>query len=143
MTTMDSSININFLPNLLAEEISLRFPGAYGAYLFGSAASGQLRPESDLDVAILRVNPLSPDEVLELKSFISQKFRRDSDILDLYRVDSVTAAQVVTTGFEILSLNPFKMAEFETMALSRYALLNEERREILKDIEATGTVYGR
>jgi predicted nucleotidyltransferase len=140
---MDSSININFLPNLLAEEISLRFPGAYGAYLFGSAASGQLRPESDLDVAILRVNPLSPDEVLELKSFISQKFRRDSDILDLYRVDSVTAAQVVTTGFEILSLNPFKMAEFETMALSRYALLNEERREILKDIEATGTVYGR
>jgi len=143
MTMMDSSININFLPNLLAEEISLRFPGAYGAYLFGSAASGQLRPESDLDVAILRVNPLSPDEVLELKSFISQKFRRDSDILDLYRVDSVTAAQVVTTGFEILSLNPFKMAEFETMALSRYALLNEERREILKDIEATGTVYGR
>jgi len=143
MTTMDSSININFLPNLLAEEISLRFPGAYGAYLFGSAASGQLRPESDLDVAILRVNPLSPDEVLELKSFISQKFRRDSDILDLYRVDSVTAAQVVTTGFEILILNPFKMAEFETMALSRYALLNEERREILKDIEATGTVYGR
>ena len=143
MTMMDSSININFLTNLLAEEISLRFPGAYGAYLFGSAASGQLRPESDLDVAILRVNPLSPDEVLELKSFISQKFRRDSDILDLYRVDSVTAAQVVTTGFEILSLNPFKMAEFETMALSRYALLNEERREILKDIEATGTVYGR
>jgi len=140
---MDSSININFLTNLLAEEISKRFPGAYGAYLFGSAASGQLRPESDLDVAILRVNPLSPDEVLELKSFISQKFRRDSDILDLYRVDSVTAAQVVTTGFEILSLNPFKMAEFETMALSRYALLNEERREILKDIEATGTVYGR
>ena len=143
MTMMDSSININFLTNLLAEEISKRFPGAYGAYLFGSAASGQLRPESDLDVAILRVNPLSPDEVLELKSFISQKFRRDSDILDLYRVDSVTAAQVVTTGFEILSLNPFKMAEFETMALSRYALLNEERREILKDIEATGTVYGR
>lgn len=143
MTMMDSSININLLTNLLAEEISKRFPGAYGAYVFGSAASGQLRPESDLDVAILRVNPLSPDEVLELKSFISQKFRRDSDILDLYRVDSVTAAQVVTTGVEVLSLNPLKMAEFETMALSRYALLNEERWEILKDIEATGTVYGR
>ena len=112
MTMMDSSININLLTNLLAEEISKRFPGAYGAYVFGSAATGQLRPESDLDVAILRVNPLSPDEVLELKSFISQKFRRDSDI-------------------------------FETMALSRYALLDEERWEILKDIEATGTVYGR
>ena len=129
--------------NLLAGEITARFPGIYGAYLFGSAASGQMRPESDLDIAILRPSPLSPDEVLGFKSFLSQKLRRDSDILDLYRTDSVTAAQVVTTGIEILSLNPLKMAEFETMALSRYALLNEERSEILKEIESTGTIYGR
>jgi len=135
----DSSIN----KSVLTEELAKKFPGAYGAYLFGSGASDQLRPDSDLDIAILRIDPLLPDEVLGLKSFLSKTFRRDSDIVDLYRADSVTAAQVVTTGIEILSLSAIKMAEFETMALSRYALLNEERREILKDIQDTGTIYGR
>jgi hypothetical protein len=83
------------------------------------------------------------DAVLALKSYISQTFRRDSDIVDLLRADTVTAAQVVVTGVEILSIEPRKLAEFETMVLSRYALLNEERAEILLDIEKKGTIYGR
>ena len=139
MANSDQTIDMT----LLAQEIFKIFPNVYGAYLFGSAASGELRPESDLDIALLQIGALLPEDVLCLKATVSQKFRRDTDIIDLYRADSVTAAQVVTTGIEILSAKRLKMAEFETMALSRYALLNEERAEILKDIQATGNIYGR
>ena len=128
---------------LLAREILQRFPKIHGAYLFGSAATGELRADSDLDIALLQLDAIPPSDVISLKGFLSERFRRDSDIVDLYRSDSVTAAQVVTTGIEILNSSPRKVAEFETMALSRYALLNEERSEILKDIETTGTIYGR
>ena len=127
----------------LSAEIRRLFPDSHGAYLFGSAYTGNMRPDSDIDLAILQLPELMPDEVLALKSFVSRSFRRDTDVVDLYRADSVTAAQVVTTGLVILNVAPLKLAEFETMALSRYALLNEERAEILKDIQSTGTIYGR
>ena len=128
---------------LLANEILRRFPEINCAYLFGSAAADELRDDSDLDIALLQFNALVPSDVISLKGYLSERFRRDSDIVDLFRADSVTAAQVVTTGIEILNLSPRQVADFETMALSRYALLNEERSEILKDIEMTGTIYGR
>jgi uncharacterized protein len=128
---------------LLGQEIQRLFPQAIGAYLFGSAASHSLRDESDLDIAILQPDELIPLVALELKSYISQTYKRDCDIVDLVRADTVTAAQIVTTSLEIFTLSPVEMAEFETMALSRYALLNEERSEILRDIEQTGKIYGR
>ncbi len=127
----------------LASAVVNLFPAALGAYVFGSFATGETRADSDLDVAILQLDAMSVDAVLALKSYISQTFRRDSDIVDLLRADTVIAAQVVVTGVEILSIEPRKLAEFETMALSRYALLNEERAEILHDIEKKGTIYGR
>lgn len=113
-----------------------------GAYLFGSAAVSEMRTDSDLDVAVLQDSALNPAQVLKLKEFASMELRRDIDVVDLIRADTVTAAQVVSTGIAILSCVPLKMAEFETRAYSSYALLNEERAEILKDIETTGTIHG-
>ena len=139
---MDTSLKQNDL-DAIATEIAQCFPEIYGSYLFGSAAAGELRADSDLDVALLcQVSP-TPEAVLRFKAFVSQMFRRDVDVIDLYRADSVTAAQIVTSGVAISSIDSLKMAEFETMALSRYALLNEERSEILKDIQLTGVIYGR
>ncbi len=132
----------NFDLMLLGSEVRRLFPSMYGAYLFGSATTEHMRTDSDLDIAILDLEPLSPTAVLTLKGILSEKFRRDSDIVDLYRADSVTAAQIVTTGIEICSVTPLKMAEFETMAMSRYAILNEDRAEILEEINRTGRIYG-
>ena len=132
----------NFDLKLLGAEVCRLFPSMYGAYLFGSATTEYMRTDSDLDIAILDLEPLSPTAVLSLKGILSEKFRRDSDIVDLYRADSVTAAQIVTTGIEISIITPLKMAEFETMAMSRYAILNEDRAEILEEINRTGRIYG-
>ena len=124
-------------------EIRRLFPTALGAYLFGSGASDQLRETSDIDLAILSVEPIAAELAFSLKAFISRELRRDSDIVDLARADSVTAAQVVVFGIPVFVTDATAMGHFETMVMSRYALLNEERAEILADIVRRGAVYGR
>jgi len=47
-----SEFQNSFDPNRLASEIEARFPEVLFAYLFGSAVSGSIRPEGDIDVAI-------------------------------------------------------------------------------------------
>jgi hypothetical protein len=50
--------------------------------------------------------------------------------------------QVVSTGRCVYSCDEVKRQTFEMLVYSSYARLNEERRDILKDIAARGTVYG-
>lgn len=128
---------------LISDELNRCFPDLDGAYLFGSGASNELRNDSDLDFAILQPAPLDANFVIEFKAFVSQSLRRDCDVVDLRAADTVTAAQVVVNGRTLTESNPLVVANFETMALSRYALLNEERSEILNDIQTTGTIHGR
>jgi predicted nucleotidyltransferase len=125
----------------LTDILSLLFPDAMAFYCFGSAATGEMREDSDIDLAVLSEEPLDPEKVFDLKSEISRNFRRDVDVVDLMRADSVTAVQVVVYGQLLMSKSKLQTGLFETTAMSAYALLNEERREILKDIATTGKVY--
>jgi hypothetical protein len=49
--------------------------------------------------------------------------------------------QVLRDGRLLADVQPSVRASFEATALSAYARLNEERREILNDIAARGRVY--
>lgn len=51
-------------------------------------------------------------------------------------------AQVVNTGRRLYCKDPFQVELFETTVFSSYVYLNEERREILRDIEERGSIYG-
>ena len=77
------------------------------------------------------------------KEAVSRKLRRDTDVVDLMRADTVTIAEVVSTGQAIIARDLDRIAFFETLAYSKYALLNEERREILEDIAESGVIHGR
>lgn len=127
----------------LTECVTARFPDVLGFYLFGSQASGSARPDSDIDVAILVDKPVEAEAAFELKTDLSSKFKKDVDLVDLLRCDSVTAAQVAATGILVWAADPYRCAVFETTAFSTYALLNEERRDILADIQREGRIYGR
>lgn len=83
---------------------------------------------------------MDPETPFELKTDLAAFLKRDIDLVDLRRADTVTKAQVVATGDLLFSSDA--RAVFETVALSSYAILNEERREILEDIQRRGTIYG-
>jgi predicted nucleotidyltransferase len=54
------------------------------AILFGSQATGDPRPDSDIDLALLADAPLTSDFKLQLIEAIGAEFGRPVDIVDLY-----------------------------------------------------------
>ena len=112
-------------------------------YLFGSHATGTARTDSDVDFAVLKTTPLAADVAFELKTDLSIVCKRDVDLVDLFCCDTVTAAQVVTFGVLLHTNSAFVSDSFEMVVLSKYALLNEDRKELLEDILSRGSVYGR
>lgn len=127
----------------ISNTISKLFPACQGAYLFGSVVNGDFTSQSDIDIGILSELELDVKSVLRLKSYVSSALRRDCDVVDLIRADTITASQVVALGDAIVSRDPLALANFEVYAMSRYSNFNKEREAILLDIQKFGTIYGR
>jgi predicted nucleotidyltransferase len=128
----------------LIKAIQHRVPETIAIYIFGSAAAGTMTPDSDVDVAILRIqgSALDAEVAFQLKTDLAAILKKDIDLVDMLQADDVTKAQVITTGEVVMCSDPVKCSAFETTALAMYADLNEDRREILEDIKARGSIYG-
>lgn len=135
-------MSIQIDKNLLVHIVKHRLPDVIAVYLFGSASSNSMKSMSDIDIAVLLNQQLDTEIAYELKTDLASTFKRDIDLVDMVRADSVTAAQVILTG-ELLFVGDAKACGiFETSALAKFLQLNEERRGILEDIEKRGSVYG-
>jgi predicted nucleotidyltransferase len=117
-------------------------PGCVAIYLFGSHANGAPTRDSDIDLAVLAEAPLDDEARWSLAQVLARALGRDVDLVDLLRASSVMRVQVLETGNLLFQSDVFRRQEFEAIALSDYARLNEERRGILADIRARGSVYG-
>ncbi|KJE27126.1 nucleotidyltransferase domain protein [Geobacillus kaustophilus] len=114
----------------------------FAIYLFGSAAFGALRPDSDIDIAFVSDGkPHDPYELFRLAGELAGKLGRDVDLVDLRQANTVFQAQVVSSGKVIDCGDERKRAEFEMRTLKMYAKLNEERAPVLKRIAESGSVY--
>lgn len=102
-------------------------------YLFGSQASGDTHQASDIDLAVWLHEKPDPNSAYALKTELSAHFKSDVDLVDLARADSVSKAQIVSSSVLLYAENSSELAAFETRVFSEYALLNEERREIIQD----------
>lgn len=121
--------------------IRSRVPDPIAVYVFGSTAAGAVHESSDLDLAVLPREPLTPGARWDLQQELAVALRNDVDLVDLRSASTVMRFQVVTTGELIHDGDPRERAEFEMLALSMYARLNEERREILEQVRREGRVY--
>ncbi|MBA3756280.1 MAG: nucleotidyltransferase domain-containing protein, partial [Nitrosomonas sp.] len=71
-----------------------RYPQIKLAILFGSQATGNVRPDSDIDLGLLAQAPLSADFKLQLIQTIGAEFGHPVDIVDLYHVPEPITGQV-------------------------------------------------
>lgn len=110
-------------------------------YLFGSAAHGGLRPDSDVDVAVLTATRLADGERYELAADLAGICRRDVDLIDLGSATTVLQAQVVAKGRLIAEEVPLARALFAMRALKAYAMLSEERLPITERMVREGTLF--
>ena len=121
-------------------------PHTQAIYLFGSAASGALRPDSDVDIAVLlpaalarRVGNLSGSELrLALESGLS----RDVDLINLRQAPTVFQNQIIVDGRRIHCADEGAADEFEMHVLSLYQKLQAERAGILADGLSSGRFLG-
>jgi predicted nucleotidyltransferase len=109
----------------------LAFLKPAAVYLFGSAASGRARPDSDIDLAVLAEGSLSTSQLLRARILLAESLSRDVDLIDLARASTVLRKEVLAGGRLLYETGPSRRAEFEMYTLSDYARLNEERAPVL------------
>ena len=126
----------------LIEYLRKSVPGLIALYRFGSQAKGTVRPNSDVDLAVLARGPIPNLRRFELAQELAVQLHRDVDLVDLRTASTVMRMQVISTGECLNAPDEPARREFEMYAYSDYARLNEERREILKRISVSGLVYG-
>jgi len=111
-----------------------RCDAVQAAFLLGSAATGRLRSESDVDVAILpscRAG-LALETRLSLTAELARAFGRPVDLGVLSTENVVYAKEAVTTGRILFERDRAVTSWFAMLALSMYASLQEARREVLR-----------
>ena len=109
--------------------------------LFGSAANGTLRDDSDIDLAFLSEKELDAYAVFCIGQDLASLLGRDVDLIDIKKASTVLKARIIGTGRALYCSNESKKHEFQIRALKEYALLNEERKVILDRIQERGSVY--
>lgn len=112
-------------------------------YLFGSASRGELREDSDIDIAFLTDENIDEYKCFMKAQEIANIFKRDVDLIDIKKASTVFKVQIIGNGKVVFCMDDVKRAYFEIRSFKEYALLNEERVEILKNIEESGSVYGK
>jgi len=129
---------------VIVETVLAHHPDAQGIYLFGSYATDDEWPDSDVDVAVLlppveakRAGALSLS-ILQLE--LSDALGRDVDLLNARLVATVFQKAIIF-GELLYCHDQYAVDEFEMLTLSYYQKLNEERAEILAAFRATGRAY--
>ncbi len=99
----------------LSEEFGLRL-----IVLFGSAARGEMKRDSDIDLGILAERPLLPAQRKRLWSALSRLFPADVDLTMLDHVGTPVSYQVAREGSVLLETVPNAWETWKSYALRHY-----------------------
>lgn len=115
----------------------------YAIFIFGSAARGHMKPDSDIDIAFLNDKFFSDYDIFMASQEMADIIKRDVDLIDLSRASTIMQAQVVKSGIIIQNTDALRTSLFQMNALKEYAVLNEQRQCILDAIRERGFEYGQ
>lgn len=103
------------------------------AYLLGSAASGRMRPDSDLDLALMTMPDaeLSSLDRIALAASLGLDLGIVVDIGELSSRNLVYAKEAILAGRRIFTRDLFQADLTACTLLGMYFQFNEERREVL------------
>jgi uncharacterized protein len=92
------------------------------ALLFGSAARGALRPDSDVDVAVLPADPdLTLADELALQARLSKAAQREVDLVRLDRASSLLRWRIAREGLTLVADPPREVPRFQAAAAIEHA----------------------
>lgn len=99
-----------------------RYPGVVFAYLYGGAATGDLKPLSDVDVAVYLDGGVDPLEgKLEALGVTTAHLGSDEvDLVVLNTAPTALTGRILQTRRIILDREPFRRHRFESLALREF-----------------------
>jgi predicted nucleotidyltransferase len=104
-------------------EVMARHPVAY-AYLFGSVARGEDRPDSDVDVAVRFEPGLTASErfslLLRIGTELEVALHRPVDVVDLAEANLRLAGRIITERVVVTGMDRPERVRFEVDLLPRY-----------------------
>ncbi len=109
-------------------------------YFFGSAAVNLATSESDIDLAVLAGQKLEPNQLWQVAQALASLLNKEVDLIDLWQASTVMRWQVVNTGQRLYCKDKSICDAFENTAFSAYIRFNDERREIIEEIQKRGSV---
>ena len=113
-------------------------PQVEAIYLLGSAAHGNMRPDSDVDIALLVKNgqKIDNDSLSRSVSELSLKCGREIDIGYVSTQNLVYSRQALLTGKRIFARNTTDTQMREATLLGLYAQFQLDRREVIDAYKA-------
>ena len=123
-------------------------PTTQAIYLYGTWGTEHQRAGSDLDIAVLL--PRAAAQAVDFWAWCQLSVEVASaakvaraDLINLRCVDTSFQAEILRTGRLIQCADDEVQLGFETLVLSMYQRLNEERAEIRKEIIKSGRVLSQ
>jgi uncharacterized protein len=110
------------------ELLDRRF-GIDALWLFGSAAAGCARADSDVDLAALFRSRPEPLDLLDARQELSELVGREVDLVDLDRASPILAMQVLRHGRLLVDRDYRRRIDFVAHAPGRYEDVIITRRE--------------
>lgn len=103
------------------------------AYLLGSAVSGRMRPDSDLDLALMTMPDaeMSSLDRIALAAELALDLGIVVDIGELSSKNLIYAKEAILAGRRIFTRDPFQADLKACTLLGMYCRFNEERQEVL------------
>jgi|GEM_PF-398710 len=109
------------------------------AYLLGSAITGQLRHDSDIDIALLPADRqvISMQLCLDLAGLLEARLGKTVDIGIIRSSNLIYASEAILRGQRILTLQKEYTETSEMRLLGCYLVFKEDRKEVERAYRAT------
>ena len=101
-------------------EVFGQFPEIRAVYVFGSAATGKQRPDSDLDLAVLARNDSFQTQKLDVLTTLTRQGFDNIDLVFLNTADTVTQYEAVRLNKLIYSTADFDRGAYYSKIVRLY-----------------------
>lgn len=118
---------------------SLKEENIEGVYIFGSVSRGEMREESDIDIAV--IGDFNFYDRLDFICDLEKELGRKIDLIDFNRSNLNFQAEIITNGELIYCLDEEKNDLLEYKILAEYLVFEEDRKIVLDEIYNRGSVF--
>lgn len=114
----------------LIAEFCCEHSGVRLAYLFGSQARNEARPDSDVDVGIVVKGVEDPLIDLQLADWLSEALKKPVDVVVLNRASAILQHEAIRDGVRLFEASPMERRLYELAAFKDYvdAMYFQEQR---------------